>query len=270
MKKTPKNHVKKRDDLHVEKMATKICQEIPDKDNPYIAKEMYLHGYNLIDLMQKKSFIEVLLLLFKTELPHQNEIELLEHLMIALIELGTRHPATRAAINVGIGKTDILHILPVSLNVLSGSHLGAGEIEASMAFLRENSKKPPLIVLEEQLKYKPKEEGDWHIAAGFGSRFGSIDLIPNQVAKKLLKLTGSGRIMTWANAYAECLKPHQMGWLNTGLAAAVFTEIGIRPAIATGLFQIICAPGLLAHGIEMSAQPLTAVPFTSDENYVIR
>jgi citrate synthase len=265
-----KNNVKKREDLYVEKMATKICQEIPSEENPYIAKEMHLHGYNLIDLMQKKSFIDVLLLLFKGELPNQNEVELLEHLMIALIELGTRHPATRAAINVGIGKTDIIHILPVSLSVLSGTHLGAGEIEESMAFLRQNSKKPPLSVLEAQLKNKPEEAGDWHIAAGFGSRFGSVDIIPNQIAKKLLNLAGSGRVMAWANAYATHLHSHQMGWLNTGLAAAVFTEIGIRPSIATGLFQILCTPGLLAHGVEMSPQPLTAVPFTSDENYVIR
>jgi len=264
------NKVVKRKEPFVEKMATKICQEIPDIDNPYIAKEMRLHGYDLIALMQKKSFIEVLLLLFKGELPSKEEVQLLEQLMIALINPGPRHPATRAAINAGVGKTEITHILPISLSILSGTHLGAGEIQESMTFLRKNKKKDPFDLVQKQLENKPKEAGDWHISAGFGSRFGGIDIIPNQIAEKLLLLSASNPVIHWANTYAQALRPFNMGWLTTGLAAAVFTEIGIRPTQAIGLFQIICSPGLLAHGVEFSNKPLTDFPFTSDENYVVK
>jgi len=260
----------KRDESFADKMITKICQEVPDENNPYIAKEMHLHGYDLMELMQKKSFIEVLLLLFKGELPTAHNVQLLEQLMIALINPGPRHPATRAAINTGVGKTEITHILPISLSILSGTHLGAGEIPASMAFLRKNSKKDPIALVQEQLKNKPEEQGDWHIAAGFGSRFGGIDIIPNQIAQQLLLLPASERIMPWAETYAQALKPYNMGWLVTGVAAAVFTEIGIRPNQATGLFQIICSPGLFAHGVEFCNKSITSFPFTSDENYVIK
>lgn len=60
-----------------------------------------------------------------------------------------------------------------------------------------------------------------------------------------------------------------MGWLTTGVVAAVLAELGFQPRAAAGLYQYLCAPGLLAHGIEMSNKPVTSMPFISDKNYVI-
>ena len=42
--------------------------------------------------------------------------------------------------------------------------------------------------------------------------------------------------------------------------------------VATGrsLFQLLAAPGLLAHGLEMANKPLSAMPFVSDDNYHLR
>ena len=264
-----KQNVKKRSDAYVDKMATRICEEIPSDHNPYITKEMRLHGYDLLELMDKKSFIDVLLLLFKTELPAEKDRKLLEQLMIALINPGPRHPATRASIMAAIGKTDPIHLLPIGFSVLTGSHLGAGEIDEAMAFIRTNYKKDPQAVLNDLLEHQPTEEGDWHIAAGFGCRFGGIDELTNHIAQQLFKQTNSP-IINWCHDFVALLKPHDMGWLITGVAAAVFTEVGLRPAAAVGLFQLFCAPGLLAHGLEVSSKPITAVPAISDENYVIK
>lgn len=59
------------------------------------------------------------------------------------------------------------------------------------------------------------------------------------------------------------------GWLATGVAAAAFCDLGFMPRAAAGLFQLLCAPGLLAHGVELANKPVTALPWISDDDYVI-
>jgi citrate synthase len=60
-----------------------------------------------------------------------------------------------------------------------------------------------------------------------------------------------------------------MGWLAPGIAAAVFVDIGLHPRSGAGLYQLIHAPGLFAHGLELANKPLTAMPFIKDEDYTI-
>jgi citrate synthase len=84
-----------------------------------------------------------------------------------------------------------------------------------------------------------------------------------------MTLPGAGKILNWTNEFAHALLSHKMGWLPAGLAAAVFVDLGFQPRLGPGLFQLISAPGLFAHGIELANKPLTSMPFINDENYVI-
>jgi len=262
--------VKKRDEEFSTKISTRIWDESPSDENPYIASHARCHGYALTALVEKSTLIETLYLLFRGELPDKKEALLLEKLMIFLMNPGPRHPATRAAMNAGIGKTEPEHILPIGLTILGGVHLGAGEIETSMRFLRKNFKKPAEDVITMLLKESTAPvEGDWHIAPGFGSRYGSIDIIPNEMASYFSGLNDEWRILKWGCEFSQGLAPHQIGWLATGVAAAVFSELGFQPRYGAGLFQLLCAPGLLAHGMEQSNKPMTAMPFIKDDDYVI-
>ncbi len=101
-------------------VTTKIWQEQPSDKNPYLAITSRCYGYDIFDLMEKCSFIEVFFLLMKGELPTKKQKELLEKLMIAFINLGPRHPATRAAMAAGASQTDTAHLLPISLAILGG------------------------------------------------------------------------------------------------------------------------------------------------------
>ncbi|MEW5755702.1 MAG: citrate synthase [Pseudomonadota bacterium] len=259
-----------RDIQFAERATTRIWQETASEDNPYIAAGCRCHGYDLQELMHKRSFVEVFYLLFRGELPSGSEAELLEHLMIALINPGPRHPATRAAINTAVGKTDPAHILPIGMMVLSGEHLGGIEVEASMRFIRKRLRDDPQCVAGELLESeRPPAEGDWHIAPGFGNRFGGIDIMPGKIAAQLAQLPGSGKALAWGEAFARALQPHDMGWLTSGIAAAAFCDLGFQPRAAAGLLQILSAPGLLAHGLEYANKPITALPRISDEDYHI-
>jgi citrate synthase len=65
------------------------------------------------------------------------------------------------------------------------------------------------------------------------------------------------------------LAARSLGWLNTGVVAAVLVDLGFHPRDGAGVFQLLGAPGLLAHGMELANKPVTAMPYVDDEHYVI-
>ncbi|MGH1469612.1 MAG: citrate synthase [Cellvibrionaceae bacterium] len=261
--------VEKRQDLYEEKQITKIWQEIPSSKNPYIAQASLCHGYNLLELIEKKSFIDVLYLLFRGELPCNDGRELLEKTFIAFINPGPRHPSTRAAIDAGIGKTDPELILPIGLNLLSGEYCGAAEVEHAMRWLRKNRKHNPKQLFESLLDEQNENSSVVSIAPGFGTLYGGIDELVLSIADTLKCLPAAGNIMSWGDAFVKASSPYGFSWLSTGLVAAVLCDLGFQPRMGAGLFQMMSAPGIFAHSIEVANKPITAMPFIDDEQYII-
>ena len=268
MEKDPRQ-VKARKDKFVKKQSTKIWLEKPDEVNPYISVQNRCYGYDLMDLFEKRSYIEILFLIFRGELPSTNQAQLLESLMKILINPGPRHPATRSAMLTGIGKTNPAHILPISLGILSGSHLGSEEVAKSIRFLRKHRRTDPEETAMSLATERRETDGDAHPAPGFGSRFGSIDPMAEQFAQKLCRLPEAGKALRWGQDFSTALNNYNMGWLTTGVAAAALTDLGFSQHEGAGFFQIISAPGLLAHGLEFINKPFTAMPFPTDEDYII-
>lgn len=255
--------VQSRNEPFSKRASTRIWSEEPSSDNPYIAQAVLCHGYDLFELMEKRSFVDVFYLLFRGELPSPAQAQLLQGLMIALINPGPRHPATRAAMNVGIGKTNPLHILPIASAVLGGEYLGGGEIENAMRFFRKYQQTNPaelseLLLGDEQL-----------LTPGFGKRHGGVDLIAAGIANRLVTMDAAGDALKWGNQFARLQEPKGIGWLTTGIAAAVFADLGFQPKYGGALFQLLGAPGLVAHGMEVANKPITAMPYVSDDNYVL-
>ena len=267
MTSSERTKVKSRNEAFVDKTETRIWYEEPSNDNPYIAENNFCHGYDILELAKKRSFVDTLYLLFRGELPSKENSKILEYLMIALINPGPRHPATQAAMNAGVGKTDPAHILPIGLTIMGGEHSGASEIEPSMRFLRKNRKKPVNEVVEMLLEEKVSDNN--FSIPGFGSKFGSIEILPQKFVDQILQLNADQQTLNWANEFSKKMNEFNVGWLPTGLAAAVFSDLGFQPRASIGIFQLLSAPGLLAHGMELANKPVTAMPFISDENYVI-
>ena len=263
------HEVRKRDIRFTSRTVTRIWEEVPAEKNPFVTGQCRCHGYDILELARKRSFVDVLFLLFQGELPSAEQANLLETLLIVMINPGPRHPATRAAMNAGVGKTHGSHLLPIGLTVLGGAHLGGEEVTDAMLFLRKNRGNNPPHIAAELLQGGKPEKGDWHIAPGFGSRFGAIDPMPQQIAELARTSPGSGDHTKWGNEFADSLQPHTMGWLSTGIAAAVFCDLGFHPRAGAGLYQLLCAPGILAHGLELANKPIIAMPFLQEEQYVI-
>lgn len=258
--------VRSRNEPFVARTATRIWQELPSNDNPYIAASALCHGYDLFELMEKRNFADVFYLLFRGELPNAAESQLLQQLMIALINPGPRHPATRAAMNVGIGKTEPLHILPIASAVLGGNYMGGGEIENAMRFLRKQQTTNVESFVQTLAENSAEEN---LLTPGFGSRNGGIEIMASELANRLVKLEGAGKALHWGCKLNEQLQTRGQGWLLTGVAAAIFSDLGFQPRAGGCIFQLLGAPGLVAHGLELANKPITAMPFVSDENYVI-
>lgn len=261
--------VGRRDVSFTDRTVTRLWQEIPDDENPYLAGQCRCHGYDILELAEKRSFMEVLFLLFRGELPARQEARLLETLFIAMINPGPRHPASRAAMNAAVSRTNTQHLLPIGLSVLSGSHLGGGEVLAAMRYLADNLHQAPEAAATTCLAAPRPKEGDFHPAPGFGSRFGGIDPLPAQLADILGAMPGAGATLRWGKDFAAFLRPQAMGWLSTGIAAATLCDLGFTPWAGAGLFQLMNAPGILAHGLELADKPLTSMPFLDEEHYVI-
>lgn len=260
----------RRPDQFAERLASRVWREVPSPENPYLAERCLCHGYDLLQLMEKRDFVDVLYLLIRGELPDADQKGLLGQLMVGLCSPGPRHPATRAAMSAGVGKTEPAHILPISLSTLGGEHLGGAEVSAAMRFLRAQLRQDPKQVLAGLLPDQgPPPDGDWHIAPGFGSRYGGRDPLSGELAGRLAGLPGAGGCLAWGMRFAEALRGHGMGWLPTGVAGAALGDLGFHARAGAGLYQIMSAPGLLAHGLELANKPITAMPFVDDDHYHI-
>ncbi len=272
------DRVRSRNEPFNEKLETKIWREMGSEDNAYIPQSALCHGYDLVELMQKKNFSDVFYLLFRGELPSQEQSELLGALMIALVNPGPRHHATRAAMNAAVGKTNPLHILPIGISVLGGEHMGGGIIDKSIRFLRKSKNIDPVIyakeVVEElkniEVAASDNQEAYWaNKMPGFGRFYGGIDLLTEKIAVELSLMPAAGTALKWGVSFHRGIKDAGVGWLSTGIAAAVFSDLGFQPKAGGVLFQLLGAPGLAAHGLELANKPLTSMPYIKDEYYAI-
>lgn len=248
---------------------TRIYQAVAGTDNEYVADEVRLSGYDLLELMEKKSFSDVVFLQLSGELPNKTQKSLLDKLMIAFINLGPQHPAIRAAMTAGISKSNTEHILPIGLMVLGGAERGAKEVENSYHFIVDNKDKPVELVTEKLCKgYRPSNDnGDTSIAPGFGSIFGVPDKHSDKIGKALVESASNLSALTWSRQLSKEISAFNAGWLPTGIVAAAGIDLGLGARETLALFQIICSPGIAAQGIEQTHNPITSMPFVADEQY---
>jgi len=266
-----KKHLKveKRADEFAAKFTTKILKEEPTDSNPFIAKNQYCHGYEIFELMDKKDGVDMMFLMFSGELPDETQKKLFNYLLVSCMNPGLRNPGAKAAICAGVGKTDPLHILPIGLSAYSSENQGAGSTSSIMQSVRKLSRQSPEqveYILEDSFQDKSAE---FHVIPGFGSFFGSIDELSVSIGNKILEELPDLKFLTWSMALSDRLASHNLGILRAGLVSSILLDLGFNHKYGSVLHQLISAPGILAHGMEYSSKPLSAMPFVPDSNYEI-
>lgn len=250
-------------------ISTEIWQEVPDKSNPFVAETAVCRGYDFLELVQHLSYPQMLYLFTVGELPSDNQRDVLELLMKALITPGVRHPATRAVMNAAISKTRVPNLLPIGLGVLTGEYLGAHELSNSMKFIQHNLDRPPKSVAIQVSQVKPKPDTPNPIP-GFGSIYGDQDKLTAHLAAQILSCAENAPHLKWCQAMVDAVPHSDFSWLPAGLAAATFLDLNIDRATGIGLFQMLQSPGLIAHAAEKVQKPVSDMPFLDDEHYDIK
>lgn len=261
-----------RDETFVTELPTKITLEEPSSENPFHTENMFIYGYEHLELTENCDFLDTLFLLMNGELPGSYEKRLFSKLMTCLINPGPRHPATRAAMNSGVVRTKIHNILPMSLLVASGDYLGTADVYNAMRYLKKNARKSPEEIVAQSFELSTFDAHENPlIAPGFGSFYGGADTYAAKLASYLSEYNENGKYFIFAKSLVNHWqqKDPRIGWLISGLAAAVLCDLGFRPRQGCVVFQIAIAPGLAAHGVEKSNRETTDMPFVSEDNYFI-
>lgn len=256
----PSNAVKSRGDAFAEKIETKITYEESPEHNPYHVNKQLIHGYDHLDLLENCNFADTIYLLLRGNLPSEKDSILFNKLAIALLNPGPRHSAAQASITAGVGKTDTVNILPIALGVYGGTFDGAGNIENTIRFFRKAVKKPVIELKEEALNKR---------IPSITQHYGDADTYANILLDKLKPYAHEGKVFSWLYQLQALIYPENIGVTKTSIAAAIFADLGFQPRQGGALMQLLAAPGLLAHGLEFSNKPVTAMLFEPDETYQI-
>lgn len=250
----------------MKKISTKICLETASKNNKFQTEKLRLSGYDLTVLAENCSMADIVFLLFSGELPSCGEDKkLLETLMVLQSLLSPRHPASRAAMNAGISKTNTEHILPIALLAIGGEQSGAAEVSQCWNFIEQHQGEDVASLVNTLVTDCADKKK--HIAAGFGQSYGEVDPLATQYFKQLLAIKPQGKSMSWVSDLLVELSKQQLGILNVGVAACVFHELSFGARESIALYQFLSAPGLMAYGLEQSHKPVSAIPMLEDSDY---
>jgi citrate synthase len=221
-------------------------------------------GYAIEELIGNISFVQMIWLVTRGELPDPRAAKLLEAALVAAVDHGPQAPSiaiARMAMSCGVG---INNAMASATNVLGDVHGGAGEqcVELYHAIATrlggaDNDASLKAAVLAEMTAQRAA--GVSHLP-GFGHRFHPID--PR--APRLLALVDqaqkqgavSGLFARIARGVEDALAEKRGGRripMNIdGATAVIFAELGFAPTLCRGLFILSRSVGALAHAWEES------------------
>ncbi|WP_321422488.1 citryl-CoA lyase [uncultured Methanobacterium sp.] len=212
-------------------------------------------GYPQEDLIGNISFPEMVYLLLKGELPHEEQAKMLESVLVSFCDHGVTPPSTQVARIMA--STGANMNTCVSGGISSFGKYHAGALERSMNILQKiikegiNSEGPPtsshelknsaLLIVEHFLKKGKK-------IPGYGHRFHDKDPRPGKLIETAKKY-GCFGIHTELAVYIENLLLEMKGiHMNIdGANAGILSDMGFDWKHGTGLFIIGRVPALVSH-----------------------
>lgn len=263
--------------------STELCLEVSADENPFLTEKRYLAGYDIEALTSKVSYIESLYLLFKQELPTPQQTALLNALFVALMNAGPRDEAVRASMAAGVSKTRAEHLLPIGITVLGGANNGAQTVEQAYYFIEQqidesksdngslNIKQLDNVMTKLLDKIPDANNINLELTTqycpGFGQHYGDIDELTARLSQSIFEIIPNSIVFSWCQIFNRKLNKYNLGINPVGLAAAVFLELKLGARESIGLYQLLRAPGILAHGMEQTHKPITSIPMLKDEEY---
>ncbi|MSU75126.1 MAG: citryl-CoA lyase [Candidatus Magasanikbacteria bacterium] len=205
-----------------------------------------IRGYNLHELVENKSFVETVFLIWRGKLPTVKETKMLNAMLTAMIDHGVGVASAMVPRMVASVGNDLHVSVAAGILALGGNKHG-GALEGAAKFFQTNVGVSDLEFLLKSLKEKKVR------IPGYGHRVLSHDNRTDTLFT-VAKETGLyGKHCSFAVTVGEALnkissKPLPLNM--DGANAAILSDMGFDWRIATGFFILGRVPGLIAHTYE--------------------
>ena len=247
-----------------ETIRTRVWLEEPEPDNPFATRAAFCHGYDVYgDMLGRTSWVEMLYLLFRGEIPSPSQTKLLEALAVALANAGPRDAAVHAAMCGGVGGSTSASCLMAALAVGAGQLFGGREI-----FLAIQTWNRCGTDIEEWQRHlaSPSDEtaSIWPTpehTPGFEPHGVSTTLLVKQALACLAELSEKP-LLPWLESNRLNLEAAVKLPLSlSGVAAAALADLGFAPEQGEMLYLLLRLPGAAAHALEQKEYGHKKFPF---------
>ncbi|MBI2644424.1 MAG: citryl-CoA lyase [Candidatus Wildermuthbacteria bacterium] len=202
-----------------------------------------IRGHDLIELMEKHSFVEVIFLLLRGSLPEERERELMETMLVAPVENGLEAPSIFIPRIVASTGNNFHTALAAGVLAIGERHGGAGEAAAQLF----SSGKSAVEIVDEYIRNKK-------ILPGFGHKiYKEEDPRATAIYKRAKELGFSCRYFELAYAIEQEFakqKGKKIPLNIDGALAAGLLELGFDARLGKAFFLISRIIGMSAHILE--------------------
>ncbi len=211
--------------------------------------EIRIKGYNIVELMGRKSFTEVAYLILKGELPNEAEGRMMDAILTSSIDHGVTPPSSLAARTVISGGNPLNAAVAGGILTIGETHGGA--IEQCARILQEWAVKegqPSQIAHELLADIKSKKMR----MPGFGHRLHKTDPRTVRLFELAEELNFSGKHQLLAKAIEKSFaeKGKALPINVDGAIGAVISDMGFNWRLGKGFFIISRTVGLIAQAHE--------------------
>jgi citrate synthase len=211
--------------------------------------EIRVRGYNIVELMGRKTFAEVAYLVLKGQMPTEAEGMMMDAILASSVDHGVTPPSSLAARTVMSGGNPLNAAVAGGILTIGDTHGGA--IEQSARIMQEWAQKEgnPSKIAEELLADLKARKMRM---PGFGHRLHKTDPRTLRLFELADELEFSGKHQNLAKAIESVFEKQGKSLpINVdGAIAAVISDMGFDWRLGKGFFIISRTVGLIAHAYE--------------------
>ncbi|HEY4475972.1 MAG TPA: citryl-CoA lyase [Candidatus Paceibacterota bacterium] len=200
----------------------------------------FIRGKNLLELIEKHSFTDVMFLLLRGSFPNEKEKALLEAMLVASVENGLEAPSLYVPRVVAASGNDMHVALAAGMLAIGSKHGGAAEKAAK--FLNDHKEEKAEAVIEEHIK---------DVIPGFGHKiYKEGDPRTRALYEKAKALGFPCRFFDFGFAIEKELekkKGKKLPFNIDGAIAAVMLELGFDARLGKAFFLIARIVAMASH-----------------------
>ncbi len=202
-----------------------------------------IRGQALDDLIRDRSFVDVIFLLVRGDLPNEAETKMLEAMLVAMCEHGPDSPSTAVTMTVTSTGNKLNAALASGLLTMGSRHGGA--VTAAMEMFTQDRSASEIV---------QRATAEKRRLPGLGHKvYKEEDPRTKALFEKAEELGLSGEFVRRAREIETALKEEKgrLFPLNIdGSVAALLLELKIPISAGNAMFMLGRMPGLIAHAIE--------------------